>query len=360
MADLLRDYSIEVDSVAPTNWNDLLHEFDDANIHQTWSEGEISYGERNLSHLVLRRAGEVVGMAQVSLRILPLRRAGIATLYWGPLWRRKGMPEDTFALNALINSLQREYVKKRGFLLRIWPSGIAHNETSVRSTLEATGFRCNPMAPAYRTLIADLSPSLPDIRRALDQKWRNMLNSAEKNGLAVIEGTSDDMYPIFPTLLAKITSPKNFTSGVDYHRYRRIQQALPDDLKMKIFVCTADGEPIAATVLSAIGDTGIYLLGATGNKGLQAKGSYLLHWAAIKWLKEQRGCRFYDLGGIDPSGNPGVYHFKRGLAHKTGKEVTHIGQYYLATSPASYLIGFCIDRLRPVKTLLQKVTLFHH
>jgi hypothetical protein len=33
----------------------------------------------------------------------------------------------------------------------------------------------------------------------------------------------------------------------------------------------------------------------------------------ILWLKEN-GFRWYDLGGIDPEGNPGVYSFKRGFS----------------------------------------------
>ena len=62
-----------------------------------------------------------------------------------------------------------------------------------------------------------------------------------------------------------------------------------------------------------MGDSAIYLLGATSDDGLNAKGSYLLQWTLIQWLKEN-GVRWYDLGGIDPEGNPGVYYFKRGFS----------------------------------------------
>jgi hypothetical protein len=39
----------------------------------------------------------------------------------------------------------------------------------------------------------------------------------------------------------------------------------------------------------------------------------MLQWTLIRWLKEN-GFKWYDLGGIDPERNPGVYHFKRGLS----------------------------------------------
>jgi hypothetical protein len=46
---------------------------------------------------------------------------------------------------------------------------------------------------------------------------------------------------------------------------------------------------------------------------LHSKGAYLLQWTALQGLKEN-GIRWYDLGGIDPEGNPGVYAFKKGMS----------------------------------------------
>jgi lipid II:glycine glycyltransferase (peptidoglycan interpeptide bridge formation enzyme) len=54
---------------------------------------------------------------------------------------------------------------------------------------------------------------------------------------------------------------------------------------------------------------------------MKAKGSYLLQWRMMQWLR-QRGCRWYDLGGINPQRNPGVYHFKSGFG---GQEVLQCG-----------------------------------
>jgi lipid II:glycine glycyltransferase (peptidoglycan interpeptide bridge formation enzyme) len=57
------------------------------------------------------------------------------------------------------------------------------------------------------------------------------------------------------------------------------------------------------------GDTAVYLLGAANEAGLKSNASYLLQWRVIEYAKE-RGCNWYDLGGIDPEGNPDVYRFK--------------------------------------------------
>src|SRR5208282_2405952 len=77
-----------------------------------------------------------------------------------------------------------------------------------------------------------------------------------------------------------------------------------------------------------------YLLGATRTEGMKSKGAYLLQWTLIKWLKES-GFKWYDLGGIDPEGNPGVYHFKRGFS---GADVTQINPLVACDSTVSSAI----------------------
>ena len=63
---------------------------------------------------------------------------------------------------------------------------------------------------------------------------------------------------------------------------------------------------------STPGDTSVYLQGATSEEGLKAKATYALQWSAVA-TSRARGCRGYDLGGIDPERNPTVYHFKAGM-----------------------------------------------
>ena len=66
---------------------------------------------------------------------------------------------------------------------------------------------------------------------------------------------------------------------------------MPAPLKMQIFLCEKEGQLLNALIVTAIGDTAIYLLGATTDEGTKLKGAYLLQWRAIQWLKE-RGCRW--------------------------------------------------------------------
>ena len=333
MKALAPGYHSEVDLIGKTEWSELLRTFDDATIYQTWSYGSVRWGEDDLSHLLLKRDNKVAGLAQVTIKKLPLFQAGIAYIPWGPIWRIRGEESNLENLRQIVKALKDEYVLSRSLLLRIAPKEVEGNNDEIVSILEAEGFRKKWSIPPERTLVVDLTPSIEQLRKTLDQKWRNQLNRAEKNGLRIVEGGSDELYRIFLDLQQQMIARKHYLPGVDYDEFREIQEDLPDSLKMTIMVCEHQGDPVASAVVSTIGDTGIYLLGATSNRGLELKGSYLLQWRIIEWLKEC-GCKWYDLGGINPERNPGVYHFKAGLS---GKDVRHIGQFEQCRTTASFL-----------------------
>jgi lipid II:glycine glycyltransferase (peptidoglycan interpeptide bridge formation enzyme) len=329
MSDLIPKYTVEIDRVDKAEWSELLKRFRDATIYQTWSYGAIRWGEKSLSHMVLMKNGEPVGLAQTAIRLVPVLKAGIAYVPWGPVWRKMDEEVDSRIFQELVASLKKEYAGRRKLHLRIAPKVIDAENPSMRELLDFQGFRAS--GKAYRTLILNIEPSLTDIRKAFIQKWRNQLNRSEKNGLKVVEGTSDELYIIFQKIYAEMIERKSFETFVDVGDFGRIQTGLDNASKMIIMICLKDSEPVAGLVGSVLGDTGIYLLGATNEEGMKEKGSYLLQWRMIEWLKE-RGCRWYDLGGVDPDGNPGVYHFKTGLS---GNEVTHIGEFDFVESHIS-------------------------
>jgi lipid II:glycine glycyltransferase (peptidoglycan interpeptide bridge formation enzyme) len=317
------NYTYEVDNISKRVWSGLLEHFRDASIYQTTSYGDVHWGRDNLNHFVLKKGDEILGIAQVYVRKIPVLKVGVAYIYWGPLWRRKGEEDKLNNLNVLLRYLKLEYAKKKGLFLRIVPRIVQDDMPDAHQIFADNGFVNNTSIPPYRTFLVDLTPPLDTIRKSLDQKWRNQLNRAEKNEMGVIEGKSDDLYDIFLTLQKEMLDRKSYLPGVDYNEFKMIQQDLPVQNKMNIFICQHENESVTATISSAGGDTGIYLLGATGDKGLKAKGAYLAQWLVICWLKKM-GLTSYDLGGINPDSNPGVYHFKSGLK---GRDVKFLGTY---------------------------------
>ena len=311
----------------------MLDLFDDANIYQTAAYGAARWGERNLSRLVLKRDGEVMGMAQLRIiRPTPLK-FGMAYLRWGPLWERRGRLPDSEVPVRLAVAIHDEYVKTRKLFVRILPNAFAGSPRADAFQFAFSRFTRETNEPGniYRTFLVDLTPPLEELRSRLDAKWRNKLKGSEKNNLTMISGHGSDEYRAFCEIYIQMRKRKEFETTVDAAEFGRMQEALTESQRMHVLICQERGVPVAGLVVSAIGDSAIYLLGATSDAGLNAKGAYLLQWTMIRWLKE-RSIKSYDLGGIDPEGNPGVYYFKRGFS---GMDVCQIEPHAASESAVS-------------------------
>ena len=335
------DFSYEIDCLDSGGWSQFLLQFSDVSIYQTWSYGAVRWGKQNLNHVILRRAGKVVAAAQVYVKKVPGLRIGIAYVPWGPLWQKRDNNANYEDFRFIIRALVTEYCKKQRLVLRINPN-MAETDTNATTILGSEGFELNRTVSPYRTFKVDLRMSLEEIRKKLDQKWRNQLNRAEKNGLSVVEGNSSQLYEVFLSLQKQMLERKAFIPGVNYDEFGRIQADLPEFLKMHVAVAEFEGEPVAVGVASGIGDTGIYLLGATGDNGLRLKGSYLVQWNLVQWLKAS-GCLWYDLGGINPDHNPGVFHFKSGLS---GVDLRHMGQYQFSGGGVNHFALRLVEAVR--------------
>jgi lipid II:glycine glycyltransferase (peptidoglycan interpeptide bridge formation enzyme) len=338
-------WQVEVDRWTPDKWSQMLDLFNDANFYQTWSYGQVRWGRKSLSHLVLKRGGEVFGIAQLRI-VRPTRfNFGMAYLRWGPLCERRGKPLDSEVVGRMADALDAEYVRKRKLFLRILPNAFVGSSRAAVLQSAFCRFDSEASVPdnMYRTFLLDLAPGLEELRKRLDKKWRNMLSRAEKNNLKVIAGSGSAEFRTFCLIYNQMRKRKTFETTVDVEEFARIQEELQEPHRMRILICEDRGVPMAGLVASAMGDSAIYLLGATSDDGLNSKGSYLLQWTLIKWLKEN-GIRWYDLGGIDPRVNPGVYSFKKGFS---GADVTQLSPMVACTSVVSSAVvraGLAIQR----------------
>jgi hypothetical protein len=330
-------FTIEVDRVDAVQWAEWLDRFTDANLYQSWAYGEVRWGRKSLSHLVLKCDGVVVAMAQLRIVRPGNTKFGIAYLRWGPLCEPKGVGLQADIVGAMAAALHEEYVRRRGLFLRILPNAMQGTARAEAFAGAFGAFKREPFVAgdSYRTLILDLNLPLEELRKKLDGKWRNQLNRAEKNNLKIVGGSGDAEFPAMIALFNEMWARKQFAQSSNINEFRRIQQALPASQKLRVFICEQDGVPVSGLLGAGIGDTGIYLFGGTSDKGMQAKGSYLLQWRMIQWLKEC-GMRHYNLGGINPETNPGVYHFKKGLS---GTDSLYVEALTACSNPLSALFA---------------------
>lgn len=319
-------YTADIGHFDNQSWSELLQGFKDATIYQSWAYGAARWGERNLRHVVLKREGRVVGLAQVSLRKLPFLKIGVAYVGWGPVWKRRKGGGEAQDFRNMVRLLKAEFATSRGLHLRVFPNHFGGQPESdlVMHIMRDEGFEWQ--ARPLRTLLIDLSPSLDGLRANLRRKWRQALGYAQKKNLDITSGTDPLYLESALGLYREMHERKGFAEFADIEKLPVIQKLLPPSLKMTTMICTVEREPAAALAWTSIGNTGFPMLAATGLKGRDTFASYLLWWKMVEALKDD-GCHFLDLGGINPERNPGGHIFKSGLAGKSGKDVEYIGQF---------------------------------
>lgn len=327
-------YAPEVDTVDEHAWYRILHEFDDASIYQTFAAGVASCNRRNLSHLILKKGGEIVAAAQARITRLPLIKVGTATIESGPLWKRNASETTPESLRQVVRALRNEYVCKRGLGLRLFPRIYNDDDPCLGIVLREEGFSLSPNAVCNKTIVMDLTPSLDQLYEGLGRNWKKNLKLANKGRLELIEGTGEDLFEAFLGIYKEMVSRKKFVSFADINKFRVVQTRLPENFKMIIMLAKSDEGLCAGLICPAMGKSAINLFGATSNIGKKSHGSYFLQWRLIEKLKEL-GISTYDLDGIDPVANPGTFKFKKDLGGANGREVYRLGRFDAHPGPVS-------------------------
>jgi hypothetical protein len=345
--ELAPGFAVEMDTLNEGAWSQTLQEFEDANIYQTWSYGEIIGGANKTRRLILRKKGAVVAMAQARIAKLPLLNAGIAYVAWGPLWRRTAIEADFQIFIQAVRALRNEFVCNRRLVLRLFVDLLDDQSSPTLAVLAEEGFSPLTKATRSRTILMDLCPPLSDLREGMQPHWKRELKVAERKALEVVEGSSDELFATFIGMYKEMVTRKKFVEPNDIEKFRLVQAQLPEKLKMKILLCRSEEGACAGLICSAMGNRAIYLFGATSNKGMKSNGSYLLQWRLLKRLKEE-GIATYNLNGINPTRNPGTFKFKSDLAGKNGREHYYLGRFDASFPGLSSWSIACGDRLRAI------------
>ena len=193
---------------------------------------------------------------------------GMAYLRWGPVCERRGRLLEPEVISRIAIALHSEYVLRRKLFLRVLPYAFVGSPRGEAFEGAFCGFAVEPSVSdnIYRTLLLDLSPTLDELRRRLDKKWRNQLSRAQDNGLRVISGRGTDEYRVFCNIYKEMRGRKVFETSVDVEELGRMQADLAERHRMEILICEDASGPVAGLVASALGDSAVYLLGATGDR----------------------------------------------------------------------------------------------
>jgi peptidoglycan pentaglycine glycine transferase (the first glycine) len=266
--------------------------------------------------------------------------------------------------SRILNDLQAFAKKEGAIFLKIDPDvvlgiGIPLSEENdidnggqaVMSELKRRGWQYSSDQIQFKnTVLIDLTPSEEELLARMKQKTRYNIRLAEKKGVNLRVGTSNDL-----TVLYKMYAETSVRDGFVIREegyYQMVWNLFMNSSEPSCepLIAEIEGEPVAAIFVFYFAGRAYYVYGMSRDIHREKMPTYLLQWEAMKRAKS-KGFKVYDLWGAPEIFNEsdsmwGVYRFKEGLG---GKVVRTLGAWDFAPNPFWYkLYSEIIPRLLDV------------
>lgn len=186
-----------------------------------------------------------------------------------------------------------------------------------------------------KTISMDLS-SEDIIWNNISSKNRNMIRKAQKTGIVIQNGLSQELMDIFISIY-NATMERDHAS--EYYFFKNeFYQSLLNDLKdnLRIFYAIMNDEIIAMSlIISANGNMHYHLSGSLFEYRQYAPSNLLLYEAALWGHRE--GFKLFHLGGGIGSGEDNLFKFKQAF-NKNSSHTFAIGKYIYNQEVYDYLV----------------------
>jgi hypothetical protein len=313
---------------SPAEWDEHIEGLS-GNFYQTygWGEARNSVGWKAVRILAFEDESIISAVS-----ILVKSKAGI-----GVLWIPGGPAGRVDILNAdFIASLRRE-LRMKFFYCRI-NSLRTQDEKDVASISNLGWTRPKVSMTSGLTMTYSLDGNSLDRLQRTSGNWRHNLKRSGRYGLKVENWTRPDiaqMSRLYREMEALKSLPVQFSvaqlTAIFTHSFDRVV----------VFRCLdGEGNLLAIRAAGYCGASAIDLLAAAGESARKVYASHATLWGLLDYCS-CLGLRQYDLGGVDPVCNKGVYDFK----HGTGASLTHyLGEWECASLPGlcwafNFLLG---------------------
>jgi len=312
---------------AGAHWDQWLGRFKDAHIRQSRGWARLKSPSWQPLFPALFHGPAPVAMALVLIKRTPLGAATLAWINGGPAHQR-GRPfsEENRHLRAFLDGL-RDGLGRSRLLLRL--AGASPMDVRTQLALRQSGF-VRPLVPVDTGLTyrVDLDRELDALRGGLERNWRNQLRTAEKQEVSVELGRSRDLLERYLPIHNDMCERKGLPGQkLDMDALLRMTEVLGEGIEFILLSLT--GKAACGGAVWRFGEKAWFALSAADEAGRKAYLPNLMYWRLIERLKGS-GASIFDLTGIDPDRNWGVFNFKRGL----GLEPTeNLGEWEWAASP---------------------------
>lgn len=292
-------------------WDEKLIYFSNYDFYQTynWGEYKKEFGWIPYRFIAIDSKKNIIAMAQCLLRSFPFSL--------GILWCPGGPIGDYRMINTNFIELCYKKIKKMILYIRIKPRNRLNDQSN--NFLLKNGWKIpkNKVTNGL-SMYLDLTLSEEALKAKLSKNWRRNLNRFKKDDLVIREWRNiniDEMIGIYRDV------EKFKKIGIQYTdiELRKVYNYFKD--KIIIYRCeNLKGELVGFRGVIILGTNACDFFAATHESARKLYPSNKLLWTIILHCK-RIGILYYDLNGIDPVNNPGVYNFKKGTGARFIKDL---------------------------------------
>jgi len=301
-------------------WESLLARIPRSNLLQSYDYARAAapYYKQKPRWGVIEIQGKQAGLLQVFEAGILGNLIHAVILDRGPLWLPGfgGMMHTKAVFDTLNKTFPQRFGRRRRFLPEI------EDGPTARKLIEQTGLKAIQGQTGYTTLWLDLTKDEESLRAGLEQKWRNRLNKAEREGAVLEWDETGVILPWVKGIYAADKAARGY-AGIPpalLHSYGKI---LAIQNNLLIGRAVYNGTPEAFVVLVSHGRSATYLAGWSSDVGREKGAHNMLLWYGALALKA-KGMKELDLGGINEESAQGIKDFKQGLG---GQIVSYLGPY---------------------------------
>ena len=271
--------------------------------------------------LLAMSSGQVVAAASV----LTQRRAGVPVC-----WIPGGPAGPALHFEDGFRAVLGRLLGRRIFYCRM--SQLREGRTEETEGLARAGWkRPSVTMSTGLTMLCSLEGEASERLKRTSSNWRHNLKRSGHHGLRIERWEQ----PNLAELSALYREMEGLKSLPVQHSEAELETMLVKlGERLVMYRCLdAEGKLLAVRAAGLFGDTAWDLLAAAGASARKVYASHATLWALFEDCS-RRGLSHYDLSGVDPIGNKGVYDFKQGTGARL---VECLGEWEWASLP-----GMCL------------------
>ncbi len=323
---MMRNWKLIKEEKAAQIWNENLVKFEDCSPFQTfeWGQYQNSLGWTPLYFAHFDEEENITAMSMILLKSFPFK-TGFVWVTGGPIGEIENWNEELPKAILKATKLKRLYFRFRCDRKRNTKDALLleHHKWSKPLFAMASNF----------SMEFDLPKNFGDFNKKLSKSWKRNLKLALKNDLVIKQSVNPDITELREAF-NEMEKNKNLPELFSGEKLENLFKYTRSNL---IFFRCEDKEGNLLSVRGTlfIGKRAVDYLAVTTDEGRNLRASFPLLQEVFRHCSE-KGITQYDLGGIDPWKNPGVYTFKSGTG---AKELEYLGEWDWASSEWLRLLG---------------------